>query len=50
MYVMHEFPTKKANFIFKNMQDFYQTTHVEQQELNVFTNNIYVFIFMLSFL
>ena len=40
MYFMQKLPTNKANFIFKNMQDFNQTTHVGPQELNVFTNNI----------
>ena len=40
MYFMRELPTNKANFIFKNTQDFNQTTHVGPQELNVFTDNI----------
>ena len=40
MYIMRELPTNKANFLFKNMQDFNQTTHVGPQELNVFTDNI----------
>ena len=40
MYFMQKLPTNKANFIFKNMQDFNQTTHVGPQELNVFTDNI----------
>ena len=40
MYFMWELPTNKANFIFKNTQDFNQTTHVGPQELNVFTDNI----------
>ena len=37
---MLELPKNKANFLFKNMQDFNQTTHVGPQELNVFTDNI----------
>ena len=40
MYIMRELPTNKANFLFKNMQDFNQTTHVGPQELHVFTDNI----------
>ena len=40
MYIMQELPTNKAYFYFKNTQDFYQTTHVGPQELNVFTDNI----------
>ena len=40
MYIMWELPTNKANFLFKNMQDFNQTTHVGPQELNVFMHNI----------
>ena len=38
-------PTKKANLIFKNTQDFNQTTHVGPQEFNVFTDNISLKIF-----
>ena len=40
MYFMQELPTNKANFIFKNTQDFNQTTHVGPQVPNVFTDNI----------
>ena len=40
MYIMQKLPTNKANFIFKNTQDFNQTTHVGPQDPNVFTDNI----------
>ena len=40
MYFMQKLPTNKANFIFKNMQDFNQTTHVGSQDPSVFTDNI----------
>ena len=40
MYFMRELPTNKANFIFKNTQDFNQTTHAGPHDLNVFTDNI----------
>ena len=40
MYFMRELPTNKANFIFKNMKDYNQSTHVGPQELNVFTDNV----------
>ena len=40
MYFMQKLPTTKANFIFKNMQDFNQTTHVWPQDPSVFTDNI----------
>ena len=40
MYFMQKFPTTKANFIFKNTQDFNQTTHVQPQDPSVFTDNI----------
>ena len=42
MYFIQKLPTNKANFIFKNMQDFNQTT--------VSSLIISVFIFILSFL
>ena len=37
---MQKLPTNKANFIFKNMQDFKQTTYVGPQDPSVFTDNI----------
>ena len=37
---MQKLPKNKANFIFKKMQDFNQTTHVGPQDLSVFTDNI----------
>ena len=40
MYNMQDLPTNKANFLFKNMQDFNQTMHVGPQDPNVFTDNI----------
>ena len=40
MYFMQKLPTNKANFIFKNTQDFNQTKHVGLQDPNVFTDNI----------
>ena len=40
MYFMQKLPTNKANFIFKNIQDFNQTTHVGPKEPSVFTDNI----------
>ena len=40
MYFRRGLLINKANFIFKNTQDFNQTTHVGPQELNVFTDNI----------
>ena len=49
MYFMQKLPTNKANFIFKNIEDFNQTTHVGPQDPSVFTDNI-SFIFILSFL
>ena len=40
MYIMWELPTNKANFPFKNMQGFNQTTHLGPQDPNVYTDNI----------
>ena len=40
MYSMQKLPINKANFIFKNTQDFNQTTHVEPQDPSIFTDNI----------
>ena len=40
MYIMQDLPTNKANFVFKNTQDFNQTTHVGPQDPNVFIDNI----------
>ena len=40
MYFMQKLPTNKANFIFKNIEDFNQTTHVGPQDPSVFTDNI----------
>ena len=40
IYFMQKLPTNKVNFIFKNMQDFNQTTHVGPQDPSVFTDNI----------
>ena len=40
MYIMWDLPTNKANFLFKNMQDYTQTIHVGPQDPNVFTDNI----------
>ena len=37
---MWDLSTNKANFLFKNMQDFNQTIHVGPQDPNVFTDNI----------
>ena len=37
---MQELPINKANFFFKNMQDFNQTAHVGPQEPIVFIDNI----------
>ena len=45
MYFMQELPTNKANFIFKNMQDFNHTTHVGLQDPNVFTDNISLYFY-----
>ena len=40
MHIMQELPTNKPNFLFKNTQDFIQTTHIGPQEPIVFINNI----------
>ena len=40
MYFMQKLPINKANFIFKKIQDFNQTTHVGPQDPSVFTDNI----------
>ena len=40
MHIMEELPTNKSNFLFKNKQDFNQTTHVGPQEPIVFIDNI----------
>ena len=40
MYIMQELPTIKTNFLFKNSQDFNQTTHAAPHLPIVFTDNI----------
>ena len=47
MYFMQKLPTNKTNFIFKNMQDFNQTTHVGPQDPNVFTDNISFYFYLI---
>ena len=41
---MWELPTNKANFLFKNTQDFNQTTHVGPQEPIVLIDNINLYL------
>ena len=50
MYFMQKLPTTKANFIFKNMQDFNQTTHVQPQDPSVFTDNISFYFYPIIFI
>ena len=40
---MLELPTNNPNFLFKNTQDFNQTTHVGPQELKVIIDNIILY-------
>ena len=40
MHIMQGLPINKANFLFKNTQDFNQTAHVGPQEPIVFIDNI----------
>ena len=44
MHIMWELPTNKANFLFKNTQDFNQTTHVGPQEPIVLIDNINLYL------
>ena len=46
MYFIQKLPTNKAKFIFKNMQDFNQTTHVGPQDPSVFTDRIKLILFL----
>ena len=43
MHIMWELQTNKANFLFKNTQDFYQTTHAAPHLATVFTDNIILY-------
>ena len=40
MHIMQELPTVNTDFLFKNSQDFYQTTHGRPQDPIVFIDNI----------
>ena len=40
MHIMQELPTIKTDFLFKNSQDFNQTTHGRPQDPIVFIHNI----------
>ena len=50
MYFMQKLLTTKANFIFKNMQDFNQTTHIRPQDPSVFTDNISFYFYPIIFI
>ena len=47
---MQKLPTTKANFIFKNMQDFNQTTRVWPQDRSVFADNISFYFYPIIFI
>ena len=49
MYIMQELPTIKTNFLFKNSQDFNQTTHAGPYLPIVFTDNIILYFNYLVF-
>ena len=40
MHIMWELQTNKANFLFKNRQDFYETIHAAPHWAIVFSDNI----------
>ena len=48
MHILWELPTNKANFLFKNTQNFNQTTHVGPQEPIVIIHNIILYFHSIS--
>ena len=49
MYIMQELPKNKANFLFKNTQDFNQATHAAPHLPIVFIDNIILYFNYLVF-
>ena len=48
MHIMWELPTIKTDFVFKNSQDFNQTTHGRPQDPIVFIHNISLYFNFIS--